>query len=101
MPIENIMSKTHCFRLKYLPAAVGLIVLLYCSPLWGSIPDLHLQPAPVLFSDHYKSPLMEYFCKRGSGDQNFQQWQDLSPQEQEKMRKKYREWQSLVSCVRV
>ena len=31
---------------------------------------------------------MEYLCKRGSGDQNFQQWQDLSPKEQEKMRKK-------------
>ena len=95
MRIENILFKTHCFRLKYLPAAVGLIVLFYCSPLWGSIPGLHQQPSPVLFSDHYKSPLMEYLCKRGSSDQNFQQWQDLSPKEQEKMRKKYREWQSL------
>ncbi len=95
MPIENIMSKTHCFRLKYLPAAIGLIVLFCCSPLWGSIPGLHQQSASVLFSDHYKGPLMEYLCKRGSSAQNFQQWQDLSPQDQEKMRKKYREWQSL------
>jgi len=95
MRIENILFKTHRFRLKYLPATVGIIVLFCCSPLWGSIPDLHQQPSPVLFSDHYKGPLMEYLCKRGSRDQNFQQWQDLSPKEQEKMRKKYREWQSL------
>jgi hypothetical protein len=95
MRIENILFKTHCFRLKYLPATVGIIVLFCCSPLWGSIPDLHQQPSPVLFSDHSKGPLTEYLCKRGSRDQNFQQWQDLSPKEQEKMRKKYREWQSL------
>ena len=95
MRIENILFKTHCFRLKYLPATVGIIVLFCCSPLWGSIPDLHQQPSLVLFSDHSKGPMTEYLCKRGSRDQNFQQWQDLSPKEQEKMRKKYREWQSL------
>ena len=95
MRIENILYKTHCFRLKYLPATVGLIVIFCCSPLWGSIPDIHQLPDPILFSDQYKSPLTEYLCKRGSQNQNFQQWQDLSPQEQEKMRKKYREWQSL------
>jgi hypothetical protein len=96
MHIENILFKIHCFRFKYLTAAAGLIILFCSSPLWGSIPDLHHQPSPVLFSDHYKGPLTEVLCKRGSRDQNFQQWQDLSPQEQEKLRKKYREWQSLT-----
>ena len=95
MGIVNILFKIHCFRLKYSTAAAGIIVLFCCSPLWGSIPDLHQPSSPVLFSDHYKGPLKEHLCKRGSSDQNFQQWQDLSPQEQEKMRKKYREWQSL------
>ena len=95
MRIENILFKIHCFRLKYSTVAAGLIVLFCCSPLWGSIPDFHQQSSPVLFSDHYKGPLKEHLCKRGSSDQNFQQWQDLSPQEQEKLRKKYREWQSL------
>lgn len=95
MGIVNILFKVRCFRLKYSTAAAGIIVLLCCSPLWGYIPDLHQQPPPVLFSDHFQDPLMGYLCKRGSSDQNFQQWQDLSPQEQEKMRKKYREWQSL------
>jgi len=95
MGIVNILFKVRCFRLKYSTAAAGIIVLFCCSPLWGSIPDLHQQSSPVLFSDHCQGPLKEHLCKRGSSDQNFQQWQDLSPQEQEKMRKKYREWQSL------
>ena len=95
MGIENILFKIRCFRLKCLTAAAGLTVLFCCSPLWGSIRDFHQQPPPVLFSDHYKSPLAEHLCKRGSRDQNSQQWQDLSPKEQEKMRKKYREWQAL------
>jgi hypothetical protein len=95
MRIENILFKINCFRLKYLTAAAGLIVLFGCSPLWGSIRDLHQQPPSVLFSDHYNGPLTEFLCKRSSREQNFQQWQDLSPQEKEKLRKKYREWQSL------
>jgi mRNA-degrading endonuclease RelE of RelBE toxin-antitoxin system len=95
MRIVNILFKVHFFRLKYSTAAAGIIVLFFCSPLWGYVPDLHQPPSPVLFSDHYMSPLTEYLCKRGSRNQNFQQWQDLSPQEQEKLRKKYREWQSL------
>ena len=95
MRIENMLFKIHFFRLRYLTVAAGLIVLFCYSPLWGSIADLHHQPSAVLFSDHYKDPLREYFCKRESRNQNFQQWQDLSPQEQEKLRKKYKEWQSL------
>jgi len=95
MRIVNILFKVPCFRLKYSMAAAALIVLFCSSPLWGSIPDLHQQPSLVLISDDYKGPLTEYLCKRKSRDQNFQQWQDLSPQEQEKLRKKYKEWQSL------
>ena len=95
MRIVNILFKVHFFRLNYSIAAAGIIVLFFCSPLWGYIPDPDQPPSPVLFSDHYMDPLKEYLCKRGSRDQKFQQWQDLSPQEQEKMRKKYREWQSL------
>jgi len=95
MCIETILFNIHCFRLKFLSAAAGLIVLFYCSPLWGSLPDLHIEPSPVLFSDYGNGPPMEYFCKSGSGNQNFQQWQDLSPKEQEKLRKKYKEWLSL------
>ena len=59
MRIVNILFKVHCFRLKYSTAAAGIIVLFCCSPLWGYIPDLHQQPSPVLFSDHYKDPLTE------------------------------------------
>jgi hypothetical protein len=95
MGIVNILFNIKFFRLKYSAAAAGIIVLFFCSPLWSYIPVLHQPHSPVLFSNHYKSPLTEYLCKRGSRDRNFQQWQDLSPQEQEKLRKKYREWQSL------
>ena len=95
MRIGNILFNNQCFRLRYLTATAGLIVLFWCSPLWASLPDLHQQTSPDLFSDYFKDPLMEYYCKRGSNNQNFQQWQDLSPKEREKLRKKYREWQSL------
>jgi mRNA-degrading endonuclease RelE of RelBE toxin-antitoxin system len=95
MRIVNILFKVHFFRLIYTTAAAGIIVLFFCSPLWGYIPDLLKLPSPVLLSDDYLGPLSDYLCKRGSRDQNFQQWQDLSPQDQEKLRKKYREWQSL------
>ncbi len=95
MRIVTILFKVRFFRLKKSIAAAGIILLFFSSPLRGYIPDLHQQPFPVLLSDHYKSPLTDYLCKRNSRNQNFQQWQNLSPQEQEKMRKKYREWQSL------
>ncbi len=106
MRIENILFKTHCFRLKYLLTTVGLIVIFCCSPLWGSIPVLHQQRPPFLFPNDCNGPIAgdqlirlndEYLAKRkrDSSNQHFQQWQDLSPKEQEKMRKKYKEWQSL------
>jgi mRNA-degrading endonuclease RelE of RelBE toxin-antitoxin system len=84
--------------------AAGIIVLFFCSPLWGYYPDLHQQRPPVLLPNACKEPVAEDqsirvdnsgFAKRGSNNQLFQQWQDLSPDEQEKMRKKYKEWQSL------
>ena len=106
MRIVNIWFNVHCFRLKYATAIAGLIVLFFCSPLWGSIPDLHHQPLPVLFPDNCKGlstgdQLIRLNDgslakrKRDSSNQHFQQWQDLSPKEQEKMRKKYKKWQSL------
>ena len=100
MRTTNILFKTLCFRLKY-SAAAGLLVLSFCSPLWGFSPQRHQQSVAVLLPEDYKNPLTDtqvqqwyngYLCKRGSNNQH---WQDLSPQEQEKMRKKYKEWQSL------
>ena len=95
MRIENILFKNQCFRLICLTAAAGIIVLFYCSPIWGSFPGHDQQLFPVLIPDYPEDPPIEYYCKRGSSNQNFQQWQDLSPKEREKLRKKYREWQSL------
>ena len=104
MRIINILFKVHFFRLKYSTVAAGIIVLFWCSPLWGYNPDLHQQRPPCLFPNDCNSPLAGdqlirlnngYLAKRGSSNQHFQQWQDLSPSEQEKMRKKYKEWQSL------
>jgi hypothetical protein len=95
MRIENILFKYQCFRLIYLTATAGLIVLCCSSPIWGAFPGNDRLPIPVMFSDDSEDPLKAYLCKRGSSNQNFQQWQDLSPKEREKLRKKYREWQSL------
>jgi predicted Fe-S protein YdhL (DUF1289 family) len=95
MRIVNILCKILCLRLKYSTAAAGVIVIFCCGPLWGSITDFHQRSVSPLLSYRYNGPQTEYLCKRGSRDQNFQQWQDLSPQEQEKLRKKYKEWQSL------
>ncbi len=103
MRIVTILFRMHFFRLSYSIAAAGIIVLFFCCPLWGSIPDLHRQRPHDGFSIDYKGPLADaqmiringFLAKRGSSNQHFQQWQNLSPKEQEKMRKKYREWQSL------
>jgi hypothetical protein len=97
--------------MKYSTAAAGIIVLFFCSPLllWGYFPDLRQQRPPVSISSTCKDPIAEDpsirfdnggFAKRGSNNQHFQQWQDLSPDEQEKMRKKYKEWQSLPPQTR-
>jgi hypothetical protein len=103
MRIVNILFKALCFRLNYSTAA-GLIVLLFCSPLWGYSPQRHQKSVAVLLPQNYYNPLTDsqmqqwyngYLCKRGSNNQHHRKWQDLSPQEQEKMRKKYKEWQSL------
>jgi mRNA-degrading endonuclease RelE of RelBE toxin-antitoxin system len=104
MGIAIILFNLRCFRLKYSTAAAGIIVLFFCSSLWGYIPNLQEKRLPVSFPSTCKGPIAEDqlirsdsggFAKRGSNNQLFQQWQDLSPAEQEKMRKKYKEWQSL------
>ena len=104
MGIAIILFNLRCFRLKYSTAAAGIIVLFFCSSLWGYIPNLQEKRLPVSFPSTCKGPIAEDqlirsdsggFAKRGSNNQLFQQWQDLSPDEQEKMRKKYKEWQSL------
>ena len=103
MRIANILFKLRFHRLKYMVAATGIIALFFYSPLWASSPERQQFPS-VLLPHHSESTLAGfqsiqfdhgYLAKRGSRDRNFQQWQELSPEEQEKLRKKYREWQSL------
>jgi len=107
MRIVTIIFKTFGFHLKYAAAAAAaIIILFYGSPLRGYIPDHDLQATPVLSPKYDHDPFSEvlynhgYLCKKGSSRQHFQQWQDLSPKEQEKMRRKYKEWQSLPSQKR-
>jgi hypothetical protein len=103
MGIVDILFNLRCFRLSYSIAAIGIVVLFSCTPLWGHLPDLHQQRPPVWLSSDCKDSIADnlliqiddFLTKRGSNNQLFQQWQDLSPDEQEKMRKKYKEWQSL------
>jgi len=106
MRIVTMLFNVRCFRLCYSIAAAGIVVLFSCSPLWGHLPNLHKQrpPVPVWLPNDCKDPIAaddqligfnSFLAKRDSSNQYFQQWQDLSPNEQEKMRKKYREWQSL------
>jgi hypothetical protein len=106
MRIAIILFKALCFRLSCSVAA-GLIVFLFCNPLWGYIPQHHVQFQPsavFLPADNYKNSLTEsqiqtrskdFFCKRGSKNKRFQKWQNLSPEERKKVRKRYKEWQSL------
>ena len=104
MRIVRILFKALCFQMNYSAVAAGLMVLLFCGPLWGYFPHLHRQPFAELIPAHQQNSLRGYqviqwdnghLGKSGSSNQYFQQWQDLSPKEQEKMRKKYKEWQSL------
>ena len=52
MRIENILFKIHCFRLKYLTAAVGLIVLVLLQSAMGrhSGPSSSARPCLVFRS---------------------------------------------------
>lgn len=103
MGIANILSKIRCPQLKYAAMASALIALFCCSPLWASTSDRQQLP-PVLLPNYYQSLSVGYqsiqsyhgyLAKRGSRDRNYQQWQNLSPEERDKLRKKYQEWQSL------
>ena len=109
MRIVIILFNIRCFRLKYTTAAAGIIVLFFCSPLWAYFQDLHQQRLPVSCQNTCKDPIAEdqliwmdndCLAKRSSSNQYFQQWQDLSPDEQENLRKKYKEWQSLPPQTR-
>ena len=103
MGMVDILFNLRCFRLSYSIAAIGIVVLFSCSPLWGHLPDPNQQRPPVWLSNDYEDSIADnlliqiddFLTKRNSNNQLFQQWQDLSPDEQEKMRKKYKEWQSL------
>jgi hypothetical protein len=106
MGIVKLLSSALNFRLRLncTAAITGVIVLLYCGPLWGYIPDFHPQVHPVLSPGHSRDlhPLDQLLAKRdkkssGSGPspQQFQQWQELSPEEKDKLQQKYQEWQSL------
>jgi hypothetical protein len=100
--LSNALSVN--LRLNYTALIVGVTVLLYCGPLWGYSPDIFPEVHPVLSSGHSKDSLLppQFIAKKdkkrgesGSGPQNFQQWQELSPADKEKMRQKYQEWESL------
>ena len=104
MRIVNMLFNIRWIGLKFSTVATGIIVLFFCSPLWGDIVDFHHQPPSISVQKDFKIQTTDdrliwlhggYFANRRSSNQHFQQWQDLSPKEQEKMRKKYREWQSL------
>ena len=59
MRIVNILFNISCFHLKYSTAAAGIIVLFFCSPLWGYFPDLHQQRLPVSLPGTCKDPIAE------------------------------------------
>ncbi len=91
MRIVTFLFKTLHLRLIYSAATAGLVIILYCSPLWGYNSKVQHEPAPVLVPDRIEDSLWEYeyLSKRNK------KWQDLSPEEKEKARRKYKEWQSL------
>ena len=104
MRIVNILFNVRWIELIFATVAAGIIVLFFCSPLWGYIVNFHQQPPSVSVQKDCKIQTTDdrlirlhdgYFAKRRSSNQDFRQWQDLSPKEQEKLRKKYKEWQAL------
>ena len=101
MRIVNITFKTFGLHLKLAAAAATIIILFSGSPLQAHVADHHLQ-LPSIQPAKFDPNLFNEFLfnhgilgKKKSGGQHFQQWQNLSPKEQDKMRKKYKEWQSL------
>jgi len=91
MRIVNFLFKTLPIRLIYSVATAGLIIILYCSPLWGYSSKVQHESTPLLVPDHIKDSFWEceFLSKKSK------KWQDLSPKEKEKARRKYKEWQSL------
>ena len=104
MGIVKYMRRALRFGLNYTAAISGLTVLFYCGSLWGYFPDYHQESAPGLLPKIIEDPFShkELISKKdkkkkegGTYNQQNQRWQDLSPEEKDKIRQKYQEWQSL------
>ncbi len=91
MRIVTFLFKTLHLRLIYSAATAGLVIILYCSPLLGYSSKVQHESTPFLVPNRIENSFWkcEYLSKRNK------KWQDLSPEEKEKARRKYKEWQSL------
>jgi len=91
MRIVTLWVNIFLMRRGFSAAAAGLVVLLYCFPSWGYGSGLDQESIPILAPAAIDDcgAGYEFLSKKGK------KWQDLSPEEKEKLRQKYKEWKSL------
>jgi len=91
MGIVTIRFKILGIQWGFSAVAAGLIVLIYSCPSWGYGSRLNHESVSIQAPARMEKSLpgCEFLSKKGKN------WQDLSPEEKEKLRRNYKEWQSL------
>jgi hypothetical protein len=91
MGIVTIRFKILRIQWGFSAVAAGLIVLICSCPSWGYGFRLNHESVTIQAPAHIEKfrPECEFLSKKGKN------WQDLSPEEKEKLRRNYKEWQSL------
>jgi len=91
MGIVTIRFKILRIQWGFSAVAAVLMVLIYSCPSWGYGSRLNHESVSIQAPARIEKSLpgCEFLSKKGKN------WQDLSPEEKEKLRRNYKEWQSL------
>ena len=107
MGIAKFICKAlnYLFRKPYKPAFVAIVLLFICSPSWGYVPDFGREGKPLFLPANFQHPRAGYQLiskkkkkpkkSRSRSSRENDRLREMSPEEKEAIKKKYREWKSL------
>ena len=97
----------HLFRKPCNPALVTVVLVFICRPAWGYVPDFGQEEKPVFLPANFQHPRSGYQLisknkkkkkpknARSRSSRENDRLREMSPEEKEAIKKKYKEWQSL------